>query len=109
MDINDVKYEIQTLLDLANGNTPKAYAAAQVLLATYDSANYHLCVRDLCTLDLHEYQAALTVICLRVETGVEPQELIEDYNAFPDLCKRWGDQLNIANRGNHSSSGFDYS
>lgn len=89
---------IQPLVDLAFGPTGAAEAAAQVLLACYDGASYHLCIRDLCVLDPRHYQAALLVIRLRVEHGIEPQEVFEDSDPFPKLCEHW-QSLHINHRG----------
>ncbi|MGI9278223.1 MAG: DUF7673 family protein [Endozoicomonas sp.] len=90
---------VQPLVDLAFTDTGAAEAAAQVLLSCYDGSRYHLCVRDLCLLDDKHYQAALLVIRLRIEKGIEPHELFDDTELFSKLCKRWDTQLNVISRG----------
>lgn len=90
---------VQPLVDVALGDTGGAEAAAQVLLSCYDGGTYHLCVRDLCVLDERLYQAAMLIIRLRVEHGIEPHELFVNDNPFPTLVKRWADHLDIVSRG----------
>ncbi|WP_422452458.1 DUF7673 family protein [Endozoicomonas sp. ALC066] len=90
---------VRPLVDVAFSDTGAAEAAAQALLSCYDGSRFHLCVRDLCLLDDSHYRAALLVIRLRIEKGIEPHELFDDEELFPKLCKRWGTQLHVISRG----------
>ncbi|MBO9493828.1 hypothetical protein J7438_06980 [Thalassotalea sp. G20_0] len=95
----EARQVVQPLVDVALSDTGGAEAAAQVLLSCHDGGTYHLCVRDLCVLDDRLYQAAMLIIRLRVEHGIEPHELFVNDNPFPTLAKRWGDHLHIVSRG----------
>jgi len=67
-----------------------ARIAAQVLLSTYNSYNYHVALVDLCSLDDKGYQAALAVIRGRAESFTEPHEVIDNGAAvFDRLETRW--------------------
>jgi hypothetical protein len=82
---------VKLLLDYAlNQPGSGAKAAAQVLLSTYNSYNYHVALVDLCNLDDPGYKAALDVIRGRAETLREPHTIIENgYELFERLEDIW--------------------
>lgn len=71
------------LADMAlNQSGSGAKAAAEVLLSTYNSYNYHMPLVDLCNLDESGYQAAMTVIRCRAELMTEPHSVIDNGDAI---------------------------
>ncbi|WP_067587108.1 DUF7673 family protein [Endozoicomonas ascidiicola] len=86
---------INTLFELALSHNQNSHIAARVILSCFDGESYHLCVRDLGFLSHAEYHAAMTIIRMRVEDGIEPQKLLNDCQKIKKICNRWGDQLNI--------------
>ncbi len=68
-----------------------AYAAAQVLLSTYNGNNYHVDLTDLCSLDEDNLRHAMAVINGRVCTFREPHNMIENGSKiFDELEEKWG-------------------
>ena len=82
---------VKTLMEYAlNQSGSGAYAAAQVLLSTYNSYNYHMALVDLCNLDEQGYEAAMAVIRGRVEQFREPYLMIKNgQELFDRLEERW--------------------
>lgn len=70
---------VTLLLNYAlNQSGSGAEVAAQVLLSTYNSYNYHVPLVDLARLDEPGYRAALAVIRGRAETFNEPHTVIDN-------------------------------
>ncbi|SIR00130.1 DUF7673 family protein [Marinobacterium stanieri] len=82
---------VKLLLDYAlNQSGSGASTAAQVLLSTYNSYNYHVALVDLTLLDEKGYNAALSVIRGRAESRMEPHSVIENGDdLFEKLESRW--------------------
>lgn len=82
---------VKTLMEYAlNQSGSGAYAAAQVLLSTYNSYNYHMALVDLNSLDQKGFDAAMAVIRGRVESGREPHELLKNGQLlFDELETKW--------------------
>lgn len=82
---------VNTLLDYAiNQDGSGAKAAAQVLLSTYNSYNYHIALTDLGNIDQTGYIAAITVIRCRIEQRTEPHEVIDNGDElFTKLENKW--------------------
>ena len=81
---------VESLLDLAMGDTSGSRAAAQLLLSTYNGYNYHMDLTDLCVLDLRYLDKALIVLRGRVLLGQEPHDAINDgENRFRVLEESW--------------------
>tara|TARA_R110002072_G_scaffold303138_1_gene495415 strand:+ start:26981 stop:27481 length:501 start_codon:yes stop_codon:yes gene_type:complete len=75
-----------------------AYAAAQVLLSSYNGSNYQLNITDLCNLDDINFKCAQAVIAGRVHTQEEPHNIIENGSSiFQKLEEKWSN-LRVKNR-----------
>ena len=75
-----------------------AYAAAQVLLSTYNGNNYQVDLTDLCNLDEENFSHAIAVIRGRVLCSREPHNMIENGSEiFSDLEQIWA-RINTRNR-----------
>ena len=93
-----MRYEkaVETLIDYAmNQNGSGANAAAQVLLSSYNSYDFHLNVTNLLNLDQRGLEAALSLIEHRIHSRVEPHKVIEDGDRqFQELIKKWASLKN---------------
>ncbi len=87
---SEYKDAILRLLKLAQDDSSASEVAAQVLLSTYNSYNWHAPLAWLCHLDALNFDAAITVIKGRWSLHAEPHNVIQNGDAlFKDLKKRW--------------------
>jgi hypothetical protein len=81
---------ISELYSLAVKNCGSSKAAAMVLLSAYNIYDYSIDLGELCLLDPHHYMAAMTVIDLRCNHGIEPHTLFESGDEmFRKLAQSW--------------------
>lgn len=92
LSVTQVDYSnaVESLLQLAMGDTSGSRAAAQVLLSTYNGYNYHMDLTDLGVLDLKYLEQALIVLRGRTLLSKEPHHAIPNgSNRFLALEKNW--------------------
>lgn len=105
--MNPVKKEqyieaLVALIPLARTDTGQSRVAAQVLLSAHNGGAFQLSVADLGLLEETYYEAAITVIRGRRDTGTEPQQVIENGDAcFRELWEKW-DRFHVKNRAKPS-------
>ena len=88
----EYKDAILRLLKLSQSDSNAGEVAAQILLSTYNSYNWHAPLAWFCHLDAFNFDAAITVIKGRWSLHVEPHNVIQNGHAiFEDLKKRWPD------------------
>ncbi len=86
----EYKDAILRLLKLAQSDSSASEVAAQILLSTYNSYNWHAPLAWFCHLDALNFDAAITVIKGRWSLHCEPHNAIQNGDAlFNDLKKRW--------------------
>lgn len=90
--VSEAEYKdaILRLLKLSQSDSSASEVAAQVLLSTYNSYNWHAPLAWFCHLDAFNFDAAITVIKGRWSLHAEPHNVIQNGGAlFNDLEKRW--------------------
>jgi hypothetical protein len=81
---------VESLLQVALGDTSGSRAAAQVLLSTYNGYNYHMDLTDLGLLDLALIDNSLIVLRGRTILSMEPHSIVENgANRFLQLEESW--------------------
>jgi hypothetical protein len=86
----EYKEAILRLLKLSQSDSSAGEVAAQILLSTYNSYNWHAPLAWFCHLDALNFDAAITVIKGRWSLHAEPHNVIQNGDAlFKDLKKRW--------------------
>jgi hypothetical protein len=86
----EYKDAILRLLKLSQSDSSAGEVAAQILLSTYNSYNWHAPLAWFCHLDALNFDAAITVIKGRWSLHAEPHNVIQNGHAiFEDLKKRW--------------------
>jgi hypothetical protein len=94
-------HAICKLVPMAKQDTSGSRAAAQVLLGTYNSGEFHCDLVDLALLDEEHFDAAIDVIRGRAQLRREPHELITNGDRhFGLIWERWG-HLKISERYSH--------
>lgn len=90
--VSEAEYKdaILRLLKLAQSDSSAGEVAAQILLSTHNSYNWHAPLAWFCHLDALNFDAAITVIKGRWSLHAEPHNVIQNGGAaFEDLKKRW--------------------
>lgn len=90
--VSEAEYKdaILRLLKLSQSDSSAGEVAAQILLSTYNSYNWHAPLAWFCHLDALNFDAAITVIKGRWSLHAEPHNVIQNGHAiFEDLKKRW--------------------
>ncbi|MEM8561500.1 MAG: hypothetical protein AAGF57_04660 [Pseudomonadota bacterium] len=86
----DYRDAVESLLQLAVGDTGGSRAAAQLLLSLYNGNRFHMDMTDLCVLDLQYFQQALIAIRGRVVLNHGPHSMITNGSErFEALADQW--------------------
>jgi len=81
---------VEELIKMARKDCSASRVCAQVLLSAYNGDAFQLDITDLCLLDDAYYDHAMTVIRGRIESRIEPNELIVDGSlVFEELWNQW--------------------
>jgi hypothetical protein len=97
---------VSALIKMARQDCSGSRVCAQVLLSAYNGSEFQLDITDLCLLDETYYNCAMIVIRGRVETRIEPHELIKDGSlVFEQLWNQWRG-YHVANRFKTESAVF---
>ena len=92
VDEADYKNAILRLLKLAQSDSSAGEVAAQILLSTYNSYNWHAPLAWFGHLDALNFDAAITVIKGRWSLHCEPHNVIQNgHSIFEELKANWPD------------------